>query len=422
MAHASHAAGKDGGIVGLLDVGTFKIVCLIAALPAAGTPGAGLRLLGIGHRKARGIKASVIADPDLAEAAVRAAISQAERMAGAALDTVYLSVASGRLKSLNFDAATDIAERVVGDGDIARVLAAGRAYGERDGRAVLHLQALGYRVDGGLDTEVPNGLVGRRLTAGLHAVVADDAPLRSLLDLAGRCKLRVAGLAAAPYASAIAVTSENERRHGVVTIDMGGGSTTLAIFVAGRFVYATALPVGSHHATYDLARRLSTSLAEAERIKTLHGTIVRAPSDATERIAYQYTGGGEPAPAEIGKAEVAGIIAPRVASLFAMLAERIDHSGIPAERIGSVVLTGGASQLVGVADFASSVLGRPVRIGRPVSIDGRSARVLGPAFATAAGLMATVLDPQAGVRCEELAELSGGGYLGRVGQWLRAGF
>ena len=418
--HAARAF-RAAKIIGLLDIGTSKIVCLVVAAGDAAIS-AEVRLLGLGHQRARGIKAGVVVDLDLAEAAVRAAVTQAERMAGVQRGAVYLAVACGRIKSLNFNAHAASETGVVGPADLDRLLLAGREFAERGGRALVHLNALSYSLDGAAVPAGPLGLAGRRIEAGLHAVVVDEAPLRNLLHVAERAQLTVAGLVPAPFASALGVTTPEERRQGVLIVDLGAGATTLAMFCEGHFAAAASMPVGGHHITYDIARALAAPLAEAERIKTLYGTMLRAPSDVDETVSYQFTGAGASELRQTSKADVARIVGPRVSSVLAMVAERIDRSGVPASLIGRVVLTGGASQLVGIGEFAARALGRPVRIGRPAAIGGMPESVMSPALATAIGLLHAAHDPAAGVRCDEFAGLlQERGVLGRVGQWLRAG-
>ncbi len=309
-------SAKGRGIVGLLDVGTSKIVCLIAApqarsREAGGGPG-GLRVYGVGHQRSRGLKAGVITDLEAAEQAVRDAVSQAERMAGVELDEVFLSVSCGRLRSHNFAANADVEAGVVTDNDIARVLAGGRAYAEREGRTLVHLNRYGFRLDGSAGVREPRGMAARKLSADLHAVTADDAPLRNLMLVVERCYLSVAGIVATPYASALAATSEEERRLGVTCIDIGGGATTIAVFSEGQFLYTDAIPVGGNHITFDIARNLQTPLAEAEQIKALYGTLVGAPSDEHEAFSFPLAGEEDGALAHTTKARLTTVIRPRM--------------------------------------------------------------------------------------------------------------
>ena len=221
---------------------------------------------------------------------MRAAIAQAERMAHLTLEEVFVSVSCGRLQSSNFSASVDITGGVVRADDIDRLMAGGHAFAEREGRTLIHLNRIGFRVDGAAGSHDPRGMAASRLSADLHTVAADEAPVRNLMLVVERCYLNVRALIATPYASALAATSEEERRLGVTCIDIGGGTATVAAFADGHFIHAATIPVGGHHITLDIAQALQTPLAEAERIKTLYGTMVVAQSDEYETFSYALAG------------------------------------------------------------------------------------------------------------------------------------
>ena len=411
------------GIVGLLDVGTSKVAAavLVPCNPAESDL-FGFRIAGIGMHRSRGVKAGVLVNLDDAETAVRGAVGQAERAAGVTLDTVIVSVACGRITSQHFAARTHVESGLVRDEDIARVMEAGRAYAEREGRALLHLNRLGYRLDGAPGTAEARGLAAQSLAADLHAVTADDAPLRNLLMLIERCYLNCAGVVVTPYASALAVTTAEERELCVTCIDFGAGTVSIAIFAEGRFAGADVIPVGSQHITFDIARTLQTPLAEAERIKTLYGTLLGAQSDEHETLTYPLAGEDDGATYQTTKARLTEIIRPRFAQILGLVRERLGQNPASAFAGDHVVLTGGASQLIGAAEFAANELGRPVRLGRPLALPGLPQSVAGPHFSTLTGLAfaaaageATETGLGAGSGDEE-------GYLGRVGSWLRTSF
>lgn len=431
MAEKSWIGASAGDVIGVLDVGTTKIACLIAVvdreprLPGAAAPGAvhsRERVIGVGHQRARGIKAGVVTDLDEAEQAVRAAIAQAERMAGVMLKEVRLSVACGRLRSHNFAATIDVESGVVSPADLARLVAGAQSYVERNGRTLLHLNRIAVRLDGAPGSRDPAGMAARTLSADLHGVSADDAPLRNLLLVVERCHLEVASLIPAPLASALGATTDDERRLGVTCVDIGGGTTTMALFAEGRFLYADAVPSGGNHVTYDIARALHTPLAEAERIKALYGTLVSAQSDELELISYPVTGEDESYVQQTTKAELAEIIRPRIQGLINHIRERIDACEVGAYAGRSLVLTGGASQLTGMADFVAAAIGCPVRVARPRPISGLPPMVASPPFTTAAGLLASEASAAAGALGLRTSEGPAPRYLERVGNWLRQGF
>ena len=405
-------------IFGVLDIGTSKVAAAVVVADMAG----GFRLAGLGLQRSKGVKAGVLTDLDEAEATVRAAISQAERAAGVTIEGVSITVSCGRLKSQHFAANADVENGVVGDEEIQRVLSGGRAYAERDGRSLIHMNRLGFRLDGGAGLRDPRGLAAQTMTAHLHSVTADEAPVRNLLMLIERCYLACDGLVATPYASALAATTDEDREIGVTCIDLGAGTTSIGQFADGRFINAEVIPVGSQHITFDIAKALQTPLGEAERIKTLYGTLVSAQSDAHESFSYALAGEEEGASYQTNKARLAEIIRPRVAQILALVRERLAQSDGNTYAGEKIVLTGGASQLLGAAEFAAGVLGQPVRTGELQHVAGLSTSVSGPQFAALTGLAAAVAQGDGEISFDHGRVSTPQGYLGRMGSWLKAGF
>jgi cell division protein FtsA len=411
----------------VLDIGTSKTVCLIVAPPNSRANGLwrrqGASVLGYGLQPSRGLKAGAVIDLDGAEQVLRAAVTQAEEAAGLTVEEVMVGVGGSRLKSHAFEAETRIADRIVADADADRLGAAGRNYAQRDGRALLHLERLAYRLDGAAGVSSPRGMAGDLLTADFHAVTAEEAPLRNLLHVVERALLAPAGVAPAAYASGLAVTTEAERQLGVTVIDMGAGATALAMLADGHLIALETVALGGQHVTFDIARTLSAPFAEAERLKTLHGSVEEGAATAREVVSYALSGGPEPALEEATKADINEIVAGRMTDLLGHALERIERSGVGDQAGHTVVLTGGGSQLRGLAELAQDLLGRPVRIGQPEAAPGLPAAYCNPVFSTAVGLIPIALDP--GVRLDGRragGATQGAGYFRRVGQWLREGF
>ncbi len=417
----------SGPILGLLDIGSSKVACLIVALEPQGPsilPGmrTAFRVLGIGYQRSRGIKAGVITDLAEAETAVRAAVDQAERMSRVTLEDVYVSVACGRLKSETFAANADVDGGIIEDRHINRVLDGARAYAERDCRMLVHMNRVGYRLDGAPGGRDPRGLAANKLTVDLHTVSADDAPVRNLVGLIDRCYLGVAGLVVSPYASALAATTAEERRLGVAVIDIGGGVTSVGLFADGRFIHSDTLPIGGHHMTFDIARGLRTPLAEAERIKALYGTLSTAPSDGREAFSFPLTGEEQGVLSQTTKAALSEILRPRMASLVNLIDERLEQSGMRAWAGDRVVLTGGTSQLVGCGAFVANQIGAPVRVSGPDAAAGLPGSLSVPAFSTVVGLVAAAAGGEGLVAARPGRDELSQGYFHRVGTWLREGF
>ncbi len=432
MTAANWRGRAANDILAVLDVGTSKVTCIVAARGvdaaaqatiAQAADGIPVRIIGVGHCRTIGIKAGVIVDLAEAETCIREAITRAERMAGCHVDQVVLAVSCGRLNSINFRANAPLGDHPVNDADVARVMAAGQSFAERDGRRLVHLNRIGWRIDGQGQIHEPRGMRAKLIEADLHAVTADEAALRNLLVAVEHAHMRAAGVVAAPFASGLSVTSDDERRYGVTVIDMGAGVTTIAYFGEGHLLNTEAITIGGGQITYDIARALTIPLAEAERIKTLYGTLAAAPSDEHEIVSYPQ-GCDETGAQPVTRARLRRIIRPRVEDMFRMLRERIESNRFAAYAAGRVVLTGGANQLAGTAEFAANMLARPVRIGRPSTLGGLPAGISAPPFAVAIGLIQALFVPGACVLTTSNRDSAGSpsGYLGQVGSWLRQSF
>jgi cell division protein FtsA len=240
-----------------------------------------------------------------------------------------------------------------------------------------------------------------------------------------RCHLEVEAMVASPYVAGHAVLADDEADLGAAVIDMGAGTTTIAAFQAGRLIHVDGFALGGHHVTMDLARGLNARIADAERIKTLYGTVLSGGSDERDMITVPPLNEHEREQAQfVSRATLVTIIKPRVEEILEMVRDRLAASPIAADRRSHVVITGGASQLDGLPELATRMLGRPVRLGRPLGIAGAPEAAKGPAFAVAAGLL---VYPQAAhlehfeVRKRQLMTGTGG-YFARVGRWLRESF
>src|SRR5215831_8322362 len=385
---------KRSALVAALDIGTSKIACLIARLRPR-IPEEPLRrrthaveILGIGHTRARGIKSGTVVDLVEAEEAVRHAVASAERMAGLELDAVIVSVSAGRLSSELFTATVHVGGPHVSNGDIERVLAAGSRHSLRHGRVVLHSVPIGYALDDARGIRDPRGMLGKRLGVDMHVVTADVVALRNLMLTVEHCHLTVEAMVASPYVAGLAVLADDETDLGAAVIDIGAGTTTIAVFCGGHFVHTDAFAVGGHHVTMDLARGLNANIADVERLKTLHGSVLAGVSDDRDVIAVPAVGADEREPPHlVSRQNLVGIIKPRVEEILEMVRDRLNASPLAADPRGRVILTGGASQLTGVAEIAARILGREVRVGRPLGIAGLPEAAKGAAFAASAGLL-----------------------------------
>ncbi len=417
-------ARRSGRLMGFLDIGSSKNTCLIA-LPDRGErrSALGATIVGAAVLQSRGVKSGVVTDFEEAAHSVRSCISQAESMAGDTLDQVTMAFSCGRIRSQIFSANSDVPSVVVTPEDISKCLRGGQEFAVRDGRKLVHFDAFGFRLDGQSVGSDPRGMAASKVSADMHAVTADDGPLRNMALLVEKCFLVPDRFILAPYASAIAATTAEERRLGVTSIDIGAGTIKIAMFSDGHFVHADVIPVGSDHITFDIARELQTSFAEAKRIKALYGTLVSAQSDSHETFSYSLTGNDEGSMHHSTKAALAGIISHRAAMIASLIGEKLDRCGM-GDYVGDrIVLTGGGAQLVGMAEFMANRLSRSVRVAKPCASFELPKMLADLSFSTAVGMVAAEFNfAKKAVRVDSKEEAAPQGYLGRVGHWLMAGF
>jgi len=431
----NRGAAQRSGIITVLDVGSSKVSCIIAKLLPDENMRAlphrthRIRVVGIGHQKSQGVKSGVVVDLDRAEQAIRLAVDAAERMAGLTVDSLIVNVSAGRIRSETSTATINLGGHEVANADIARVLLAGARQALRAEREVVHSLAVGFSLDLERGIRDPRGMMGDTLGVDMHVVTADAVPLRNLELCINRAHLSVERMVATPYASGLAALVDDEAEMGAACIDMGGGTTTMSVFVEGKFVHADAIPVGGNHVTMDLARGLSIRLDDAERLKVMHGSALPASAaDDREMVSVQPIGGDEmDEPLQVPRSVMTRVVRARVEETLELVRDRLNRSGYGALVGRRVVLTGGGSQLAGLPEAARRLLGRNVRLGRPLGVAGLPEAAKGAAFAAPVGLL---IYPQV-AEFESRAAAKGGlfmrstgtgGRFQRVGQWLRDSF
>ena len=425
---------RRSATLSVLDVGTSKIVCIIAELRPV-TAGEALpgrthlaRVIGIGHQRSLGLKGGAVVDLEAAETAIRQAIHSAERMAKVEIRSVIVNLTGGRLGSHHFEATVPVRSQMVCASDIGRVLEVASGHTLRPGRAVLHALPTGFSLDGQRDVVEPAGMIGSQLGVDLHVVTAEAAASRNLMLAVERSHLDVEAVIATPYASGLSALADDEAEMGVVVMDLGGGTTSLGVFSGGHLVHTDALAVGGHHVTMDVARGLTTTVTAAERLKTLYGSTISTPSDERDTVGVPLVGDDDERETvhHVPKAQLVRIIRPRVEEILELARDRLRNAGFAAQAGRRIVLTGGASQLVGLPEVARRILQGQVRIGRPLGVKGLPEAAKGPAFSAAVGLL---VYPQV-AHVEHFvpkshgssARTGTGGYVTQVKQWIRDSF
>jgi cell division protein FtsA len=371
------------GPFGVLDIGSTKIACLIGRAESDGR----LRALGFGWQKGRGIKSGGVVDLDEAEKAIRAAVGAAEDMADTRLKSVIVNLSCGQPESRLFNVQWPVDGRAVTADDVRRVVREARMRAVTEGRETIHSLPLNFSTDETAGVIDPRGLYCETLTAQLHVIDAGNTALRTLAACLSRCELEISALVSAPLASGLATLVGDERELGATVIDMGGGTTTMAVFAEGQLLHTAQLPIGGMHVTNDIARMLSTSVAHAERLKALYGNVQGSPDDDRELLPVPQVGEDEHQIAKIPRSLLISVIRPRVEEIFELVKDRLETSGLGGAGGNRVVLTGGASQLGGVRELAAQMLERNVRLGKPNAMIGLPDSACAPNFATLAGLL-----------------------------------
>lgn len=382
-------SGPKSGVVAALDVGSTKTACIIAkiapAKPSERAPQ--IKVLGVGHHASRGVRSGTVVDIHAAEDSIRAAVEQAEHQAGVTVKDVIVGISCGQPQSRTINVEVSIAGHEVGEEDLRRAFATAQARVPHQEREIIHCMPGGYAIDGAKGIRNPRGMVGDTLGVSMLAITAAGGPIRNLETCVARCHLSVAGRAATAYAAGLATLVPDEMELGATVVDLGGGTTSISVFFDGGIVFADTLPIGGNHVTSDIARGLSTSLANAERLKTLHGSALSGPNDGREMVQVVQLGDDEgDADNEIPRSMLTGVIAPRLEETFELVRDRLVDCGLSSISGRRVVLTGGGSQMNGAREIATRVLSKQVRLGRASRLTGHAELASAPAFAACAGL------------------------------------
>lgn len=409
------------GLIAALDVGTTKVCCFIAKVQDDGTP----RMVGIGHQVARGMRNGAVVDMEELETSIRAAVEAAEEMANDQVRAVAINISGGHPGSANVKVEVAMNGHAVNEADIRRMLDHGRAHHESPDRELIHAIPVDYTIDGNEGIKDPRGMFGDRLGVAIHVISAGIGPVRNLSTVVNRCHLDIEARVVSPYASGLACLVEDEKELGVTCIDLGGGTTSIAVFLSGQLVHTDVIAVGGAHVTSDIARGLSTPVVHAERLKTLYGSVIPSASDDREILKVPLVGEDEDgASNQVPRSMLIQIIQPRLEETFELVRSHLEQGGFDKLAGRRVVLTGGASQMQGARDLAGMVLDKQVRLGKPMGLHGLPEATGGPAFSTCAGLIRYALAhapaPSRGRKGSSRGEGQGG--WGRLGSWLKRNF
>lgn len=367
-------------IVGI-DIGTSKICTLVARVE----DGSNLRILGVGIEPSQGLRKGTVVDLNAAALAVSRSVEKAERTSGFEINAALVSLAGSHVSSINSRGVVGITGGIVNMDDIERALDAAQAVAIPHNREIIHVIQRGFIIDGQDGIRTPVGMHGYRLEVEAHIITASSSTVENLRQCVGASGIEVSQFVLNPLASGEIVLSETERQMGVAVVDIGGGTTDMAIYIDGDVWHTMVLPVGGNHVTSDIAHGLRLPISQAEEIKIKFGHALQSGVNPEEQFTVRSFGGD--APSRINRIELANIIEARMEEIFYLVLQEIRRSGYDGLLPAGVVLTGGSSLIPGVRQLASQVMGLPTRIAKPQNLIGLTDQLDSPAYSTSVGLL-----------------------------------
>lgn len=373
-------AKKEKEIIVGLDIGTTKICSVIAEVD-----GDQFNIIGIGTHPSRGLRKGVVVNIERTVESIKSAVEEAELMAGVEIESVYTGIAGGHIKGFNSHGIIAVKNRVVSEKDKDRVIEAAKAVAIPMDRELLHVLPQQYILDGQNGIREPTGMSGVRLEARIHIITGAVTSAQNIIRCVNRAGLEVENIVVEQLASAEAVLDPDERDLGIALVDIGGGTSDIAIFSEDSIKYTSVLSVGGDHITSDTAIGLRTPHSEAEKIKRKHGCAMASLISTDEKVEVSSMGGREPR--VVSRRILAEIMEPRAEEIFQLIQHDIEGSGYMDIITSGLVITGGATILEGMPEIAEKVFGLPVRRGVPKGVGGLTDVVNSPQFATAVGLL-----------------------------------
>ncbi|MDQ3026044.1 MAG: cell division protein FtsA [Pseudomonadota bacterium] len=399
-----------------LDIGTSKIVTLVAEITAEDT----LVLIGMGSHPSRGLKKGVVVNIESTVNAIQRSLEEAELMADAKIKEVLTGIAGSHIKSFNSHGMVAIKDKEVQQYDIDRVIETARAVNIPMEQQVLHILEQEFIIDGQGGVRMPTGMSGMRLEVKVHIVTGAVSAAQNIMKCVRRCGLEVKDLMLQPLASADAVLLDDERDLGVCLVDIGGGTTDIAVFTDGAIKHTSVIPIAGDQITNDIAMALRTPTKDAEELKMAHGVALRQLASSTEMI--EVPGVGDRGPRELSRQTLAEVIEPRVEELYSLIQRELRSSGLEELLSSGIVITGGSSLMKGMVELGEEVFHMPVRVGLPNYRGPLAEVVRNPRYSTAMGLLTAGLEQ---VKRDRHAKLQGAGFkevLEKMKSWFKGNF
>jgi cell division protein FtsA len=371
---------KKHSIVAGLDIGTSKVCTVVGEMTDQG-----VEIIGLGTHPSQGLRKGVVINIESTVTAIKKAVEEAELMAGCEIHTVFTGIAGGHIKGFNSHGIVAVKNKEVGARDLDRVLDAAKAVAIPQDQEVLHVLPQDYVIDDQDGIKQPLGMSGVRLEARVHIVTGAVTATQNVVKCCNRAGLTVAEIVFMPLTAAESVLTEEERELGVAVVDMGAGTTELAVYHDGMVKHTVVLPIGGHHVTNDIATGLRTPFGDAERIKQRFGLAKAALVAEDERVEVPSAAGKSAG--SVSRQILCEIIEPRLDEVFQLVRKEIEKSGYEESLPSGVVMTGGSMLLPGAVEMAEEIFGMPVRLGTPMHIRGLVDVISSPVYAAGTGLV-----------------------------------
>jgi cell division protein FtsA len=407
---------EDKNLIVGLDIGTSKIVAIVAELQPEGS----LKVIGLGQHTSRGLKKGVVINIDSTMQAIQRALEEAELMADCKISAVFTGIAGSHIKSLNSHGMVKIKDAEVMQADVDRVIDTARAIALPSDQQILHILTQEFIIDGQEDVREPLGMSGMKLEVKVHIVTGAVAAAQNIVKCIKRCGLEVSDLILQPLASSMAVLTEDEKELGVCLVDIGGGTTDIAVFKQGAIRHTAVVPIAGDQVTNDIAVAFRTPTQAAEEIKIKHGCSLRQLADPREVVEVPGVDGREPR--QLSVQTLAEVIEPRIVELYELVLSELRRSGMEEMIASGIVITGGSSMMRGMVELGEEIFHMPVRLGMPRYVGGLSEVVSNPRYATGVGL---VLMGKQQVERNLLSQMESGSFadiLNRMKSWFKGNF
>jgi len=411
-------SAQDKKMIVGLDIGTSKVVAIVGEVSADGD----IEIVGIGSNPSKGMKKGVVVNIESTVQSIQRAVEEAELMAGCQIHSVYVGIAGSHIRSLNSHGIVAIKDQEVFGLDLERVIDAAQAVAIPADQKVLHILPQEYVIDNQEGIKEPLGMSGVRLEAKVHLVTCAVNASQNIEKCIRRCGLEVEEIILEQLASSYAVLTEDERELGVCLVDIGGGTTDIAIFTEGSIRHTGVIPIAGDQVTNDIAMALRTPTQHAEEIKIKYACALTQLAGPDETIKVPSV--GDRAPRDLSRQSLAEVVEPRYDELFTLVQAELRRSGFEDMVPAGIVLTGGTSKMEGVVELAEEIFHMPVRVGSPQNVQGLTDIVRNPIYATSVGLLQYGAEHQGDSGPVVSGKSSGSvdGLLGRLKAWLQSNF